>query len=196
MGTTTRAALWTSALLALALLGGLLWWAASERGLTARDLWETVDPPAESCAEEDPTTSGCLTPTALRLHGAAVARFGAPGPDAPIRSVTCWSEHAWNPSSDHPEGRACDFFPGRYGEFPEGDDLAAGWSVATWLRENARDLDVRYVIWQGRIWYQGSSDDGTGWGRPYTGGGVYDPQDATGGHFDHVHVSVGDGTRW
>ena len=125
MGTTTRAALWTSALLALVLLGGLLWWTASERGLTARDLWETVDPPPESCVEQDPTTSGCLTPTALRLHDAAVARF-----------------------------------------------------------------------WQGRIWSAGSSDDGDGWGRPYTGGGVYDPEDATGGHFDHVHVSVRDGSRW
>ncbi len=196
MGTTTRAALWASALLALALLGGLLWWTASERGLTARDLWETVDPPPESCVEQDPTTSGCLTPTALRLHDAAVARFGTPGADAPIRSVTCWSEHAWNPSSDHPEGRACDFFPGRYGEFPEGDDLAAGWAVAHWLRENAGELDVRYVIWQGRIWAAGSSDAGDGWGRPYTGGGVYDPEDATGGHFDHVHVSVRDGSRW
>jgi hypothetical protein len=59
-------------------------------------------------------------------------------------AVTCWSEHAWNPSSDHPEGRACDFFPGGYGDFAEDDD----------------------------------------------------PEDATGGHFDHVHVSVRDGSRW
>jgi hypothetical protein len=46
------------------------------------------------------------------------------------------------------------------------------------------------VIWQGRIWYRGGSDAGDEWGRPYNGGGVYDPTDATGGHFDHVHVSV------
>jgi hypothetical protein len=178
--------------LVLAVLGAALWWTATERGFSARDLWEVVDPPPpEPCTEDDPTTSGCLTPTALRLHDAAVARFGDPGRGAPVRSTTCWSEHAWNPSSDHPAGRACDFFPGRYGEFPEGDDLAAGWAVAHWLRGNARELDVRYVIWQGRIWYRGSSDAGDGWGRPYGGGGVYDPEDATGGHFDHVHVSVG-----
>ena len=35
---------------------------------------------------------------------------------------------------------------------------------------------------------QGTSDQG-GWGHPYTGGGVYDPNDAVGGHYDHIHVS-------
>ncbi|MDL5154439.1 hypothetical protein [Actinomycetospora termitidis] len=61
--------------------------------------------------------------------------------------------------------------------------------MATFLRENASELGVRYVIWQGRIWSRGAGDQG-GWGRPYDGGGVYDPSDATGGHYDHVHVSV------
>ena len=58
------------------------------------------------------------------------------------------------------------------------------------MRDNADELGIRYVIWQGRIWYRGGSDAGDEWGRPYNGGGVYDPTDATGGHFDHVHVSV------
>ena len=31
--------------------------------------------------------------------------------------------------------------------------------------------------------------DQDGWGRRYSGGGVYDVRDATGGHYDHVHVS-------
>lgn len=188
--TGTRAALTVGVLLVLALLGGLLWYAAAER--VPRAFWEVVDPPhPEPCSVQDPTTSGCLTPTALRLHDAAVARFGDPGRGAPIRSITCWSEHAWNPSSDHPDGRACDFFPAAYGAFAEGEDLADGWSVAQWTREKADEMGVRYVIWQGRIWYRGSSDAADGWGRPYGGGGVYDPDDATGGHFDHVHVSVG-----
>ncbi|MEU6701428.1 hypothetical protein [Pseudonocardia sp. NPDC046786] len=182
------------ALLALLLLGGALVWFAERRGLATDDLWEVVDPPPpEQCTQDDPTSSGCLTPSALRLHDAAVERFGEPGPQAPIRSLTCWSEHAWNPSSDHPEGRACDFFPAGYGEFPAGTDLEQGWAVADWLRANASELRVRYVIWQGRIWYRGAGDAGDGregWGRPYDGGGIYDPDDATGGHFDHVHVSV------
>lgn len=172
-------------LLAIALLGGIAVAVIGPR------LADVLDPrPPEACDRDDPTTAGCLTPTALRLHGAAVARFGEPGAGQPVRGITCWSEHAWNPGSDHPSGRACDFFPTRSGTFPEGDELRAGWAVANWMRDNADELGIRYVIWQGRIWYRGGSDAGDEWGRPYNGGGVYDPTDATGGHFDHVHVSV------
>ncbi|MCW0214568.1 MAG: hypothetical protein OJJ54_14510 [Pseudonocardia sp.] len=151
---------------------------------------ERVAPePSPGCIADDPTTAGCLTPAARALHDRTTAEFGPV-----LRSSSCWSEHAWNPSSDHPQGRACDFFPGRYGEFAAGAELDAGWAMANWLRDNAADLDVRYVIWQGRIWYRSGfragSTDRDGWGRPYDGGGVYDPEDATGGHFDHVHVSV------
>ncbi len=42
---------------------------------------------------------------------------------------------------------------------------------------------------KGRIWTAGTSDQG-GWGSPYTGGGIHDPRDVTGGHFDHVHVGI------
>ena len=151
-------------------------------------------PPPEACSESDPTadptTGGCLTPTARRLYDRTVETFGPTGADRPLRSVTCWAERPGNPTSDHPTGRACDVFPTRAGTFPEGAERDLGWSVAQWARDNARDLGVRYVIWQGRIWYRGTGDS-DGWGRPYTGGGVYDPADATGGHFDHVHISVG-----
>ena len=146
--------------------------------------------PAETCSVPDPTTArGCLTPTGRRLYDRTVARFGAPGPAAPIRSVTCWGTRETNADSDHPAGRACDFFPGRAGAFASGAELDAGWAMANWLRDNAADLDVSYVIWQGRIWVAGDPDL-DGWGKPYDGGGAYDPNDATGGHFDHVHVSV------
>lgn len=200
----TRVAPLLGVLLVLALLGGGLVWFAASRGFTTEDLWEIVDPPPpEACSEPDPTSAtaldpgpppaGCLTPSAARLLDAATDRFGEPGPDSGIRAVTCWSEHAWNPSSDHPAGRACDFFPAAYGAFPVGADLDDGWALANWARDNAAELRVRYVIWQGRIWYRGTGDTGTGrdgWGRPYTGGGVYDADDATGGHFDHVHISL------
>ncbi len=59
--------------------------------------------------------------------------------------------------------------------------------MAEWLRANADALDVSYVIWAGRTWSPSRASEG--W-RPYTGGGVYDPTDATGGHHDHVHVST------
>ncbi|WP_341359761.1 hypothetical protein V5H98_00345 [Georgenia sp. M64] len=133
------------------------------------------------CTAADPTgTGGCLTaPTSWMLEQVTAA-FGA-------QPATCWSEHAWNPGSDHPAGRACDFFPGPAGEFAAGTDLAEGWATAEWLRRHADALQVRYVIWQGRIWVE--SRPHLGWA-PYDGGGVYDPTDAVGGHFDHVHVSM------
>jgi len=107
---------------------------------------------------------------------------------SPIRSAGCWDEHAWNPTSDHPQGRACDYFPDATGIFPKGQELQNGWRLASWLRTHADALQVKYLIWQGRFWSATTSDT-DGWGRPYTGVGVYDPTDATGGHFDHVHVS-------
>lgn len=53
----------------------------------------------------------------------------------------------------------------------------------TWLVANADPLGVTYIIWDGRIW------TGSSW-RAYTGGGIYNPNHPTGGHHDHIHVSV------
>ncbi|GAA2848261.1 hypothetical protein GCM10010472_01470 [Pseudonocardia halophobica] len=146
--------------------------------------------PTTGCTVDDPTTSGCLTPQTRHLYDELVATFGPPGPDRPIRATTCWDPHPWNPTSDHPKGRACDIFPTRAGTFPQGAELQTGWSVATWLRAHADALGVGYLIWQGRFWNSRTGDGPGAWGTPYTGGGVYDPTDATGGHFDHVHISV------
>lgn len=136
---------------------------------------------ATGCDLPDPTgTGGCVTrATAWELRAVEEAFGSLP--------VSCWDEHAWNPSSDHPRGKACDYTFGTLGEFPDAVDTAHGWLLATWLRKNADRLDVRYVIWQGQIWVQGDRH----W-RPYDGGGVYDPTDPTGGHYDHVHVSTRD----
>ncbi|WP_094927343.1 transglycosylase SLT domain-containing protein [Pseudonocardia sp. MH-G8] len=144
---------------------------------------------SNGCTAPDPSSTGCLTPATHHALEQLLHAFGAPGAGAPIRSFTCWDTHAWNPSSDHPRGRACDFFPSRAGVFPEGAELANGWRIAGWLRAHAAALQVRYIIWQGRIWSPDSPDI-DGWGRPYTGGGIYDINDATGGHYDHVHLSV------
>ncbi|MGD9990129.1 hypothetical protein [Pseudonocardia sp.] len=141
------------------------------------------------CSATDPTGGRCLTPATRHAHDEIVRAFGPPGPGSPIRSAGCWDEHAWNPSSDHPQGRACDYFPDAAGVFPQGQELENGWRLATWLRTHADALKVKYVIWQGRFWSPDTPDT-DGWGRPYTGGGVYDPRDATGGHHDHVHLSV------
>ncbi|MHA7124895.1 hypothetical protein ACRTEC_00680 [Janibacter indicus] len=56
---------------------------------------------------------------------------------------------------------------------------ARGDQVAAWLQSNAGSLNIKYVIWQQRIWMPGGS-----W-KP-----MEDRGDPTQNHFDHVHVSV------
>ncbi|MDN5920407.1 MAG: hypothetical protein L0I76_35795 [Pseudonocardia sp.] len=141
------------------------------------------------CTAADPTGGRCLTAATRHAYDEIARVFGPPGGNRAVRSADCWDAHAWNPTSDHPRGQACDFFPTDAGRFPQGQELQNGWRLANWLRTHAATLKVSYVIWQGRIWTPGTPD-ADGWGRPYTGGGVYDPNDATGGHHDHVHLSI------
>jgi len=54
--------------------------------------------------------------------------------------------------------------------------------AANWLKQHAVRLDVRYVIWDGKIWSVARASEG--W-RTYTAG-----SGVTGGHYDHVHVSM------
>lgn len=137
---------------------------------------------ATGCERADPTSSGCLTGAMAHLYDQTGTAFGRwPW------GVACWDRHEWNPSSDHPRGKACDYTVGRIGAFPDEPDLSTGWRLAEWLRAYAPALQVKYVIYQGKIWYASRAD--RGW-TPYGGGGVYDPTDPTGGHYDHIHVST------
>ncbi|MDN5919693.1 MAG: hypothetical protein L0I76_32110 [Pseudonocardia sp.] len=143
-----------------------------------------------SCVPPDPTRGeGCLTGATRHGLQAAELVFGGLDAGPVVQEAGCWDEHAWNPSSDHSKGRACDLFPGTAGTFPKGADLDHGWEIAHWFEANAAPLKVEYLIWQGRYWDPSVTGDGSGWGRRYTGGGVYDTKDPTGGHWDHVHVS-------
>ena len=144
------------------------------------------------CKLTDPTSHGCLTATTLYGLDSAVDAFGDFHAGPTLRSASCWDAHAWNPSSDHAKGRACDMFPGAPGKFAQGEPLMEGWRVANWYRANAAALHVKYLIWQGRYWQAGGKDVGGGWGERYDGGGVYNTRSATGGHYDHVHVSYQD----
>lgn len=144
---------------------------------------------ATDCEPPDPTgVDGCLTGATRHGLTTAAATFGGWSEGPVIRSAGCWDRHAWNPRSDHPRGRACDLFAAAPGSFASGGELESGWKVADWFRTNSEPLRVKYLIWQGRYWDPAVADDG-GWGRRYTGGGIYDVRNATGGHFDHVHVS-------
>jgi hypothetical protein len=157
------------------------------------------------CKLSDPTSRGCLTATTLHGLESEVDAFGAFRAGPTLRSASCWDAHAWNPTSDHTKGKACDLFPGAPGKFAAGDALIEGWRVANWYRANAAALHVKYLIWQGRYWQASGSkvsgskvsgnvggDIGGGWGERYDGGGVYNTRSATGGHYDHVHVSYQD----
>ena len=57
---------------------------------------------------------------------------------------------------------------------------AQGDSVAAYVMAHASELNVKYVIWQQRIWYPSSG----------TWKGMADRGSPTANHMDHVHVSV------
>jgi hypothetical protein len=129
---------------------------------------------------DDPTSNGKITARMLHLYQQTLAAF----PD------TGWGCYSPRPGtkSEHPLGRACDItFGNKIGQRPNTAHLEAGWRVTNWMKDNADVLGVQYLIWQGQIWSLASDADG--W-RPYNGGGMHDPASITGGHFDHLHVTV------
>jgi septal ring factor EnvC (AmiA/AmiB activator) len=114
-----------------------------------------------------------LTPTAKRLYGLVTRIFD-------LHAIGGWRPTGSVPGSDHPRGRALDVFVSH----PGAQGRALGWRVANWAADNAWALDVKYVIFNGRIW-----TGGEGW-HAYR-----HPSDAcncnpTLRHDDHVHISV------
>lgn len=86
-------------------------------------------------------------------------------------------------TSNHNTGNALDCtISNAIGQYPNATQKAQGWKLAYWLQKHAVKLDVRYVIWQGKIWSVARASEG--WRNYTAGGGV------TGGHYDHVHVSI------
>jgi hypothetical protein len=144
---------------------------------------------ATGCRPPDPTGSGCLTGATRHGLAAVGTAFGGWQNGPIVHTAGCWDRHAWNPTSDHSRGKACDFMVTRPGSFAQGAERDNGWELAEWLRTNAAALQVKYLIWQGRYWDPNVRDEPGSWGTRYTGGGIYDVRSATGGHFDHVHAS-------
>jgi hypothetical protein len=127
----------------------------------------------ESCNQNDPTTSGCITPRTLHsLQQARAAGF--------TRFTSCY--RSAEDGGEHPRGRACDFSVQQsgFGGVAGGGDRDYGNRLANWLVYNARALGVLYVIWFKKIWMPS-----TGW-RSYSGGGG----DPSSDHTNHVHLSV------
>ena len=100
-----------------------------------------------------------------------------------LAQIRCWDAHEWNPSSDHPMGKACDFMQ----QYTTPEGVAAGWRQANWYVANQAPLGINYVIWQNSIWTAGSP---RGW-VPYQSSvyGCPNPANITGCHMDHIHVS-------
>ncbi len=159
---------------------------AALAGVAAPTAWSGG---ATRCVPPDPTSGGCLTGATRHGLSAVGDAFGGWRAGPVVHSTGCWDRHAWNPSSDHSRGKACDFMVTRPGTFAKGTERHNGWAVANWLRANAGPLQVKYLIWQGRYWDPSVHDDPGNWGTRYTGAGIYNVRSATGGHFDHVHAS-------
>ncbi|NHN54359.1 M23 family metallopeptidase [Calidifontibacter sp. DB0510] len=129
---------------------------------------------------DDPTSGGQITARMLHLYQQGTAAFSD-------TSWACYSPRRGT-RSEHPLGRACDLtFGNAIGQHPTPAQLEAGWEVTNWMKDHAETLGVEYLIWQGKIW--SLARDAEGW-RDYTGGGMHDPGDVTGGHYDHLHVTV------
>ncbi|MEV6412209.1 hypothetical protein [Kribbella sp. NPDC051718] len=147
------------------------------QGLVSGQPINGVWPPEQQTIADPTGTGGLVTPRTAAWVALARKSLGA-------LSMSCWDAHAWNPTSDHPRGKACDIMVG--GNSRRSAPIKAeGDRIANWAVQTAAQTGVHYVIWYGKIW---SAKRGT-W-IPYNGGGVYVPTDVTGGHFDHVHVSL------
>ncbi|MDN5762644.1 MAG: M23 family metallopeptidase [Microlunatus sp.] len=86
-----------------------------------------------------------------------------------------------DPMPDHPSGLAVDFMIPNY---QTAAGKAFGWKVAHWLQANQRQLGVKYVIFDNKIWNVERDDDG--W-RVYRANGQGDDSSL---HYNHVHVTV------
>ncbi|MFC6344829.1 hypothetical protein ACFP8W_22805, partial [Nocardioides hankookensis] len=85
--------------------------------------------------------------------------------------------------SAHYEGRAVDIFVRPI----SAENKVRGWAIAQYLVAQADRLDIKTVIFDGRIWTAGSKS-GDGWRH-------YEPPERSGDraileHRDHVHVDV------
>lgn len=145
---------------------------------------------AETMTIPDPTPGahgGAITARLYTLITAVQATY----PRINTAALYCWDAHTFNPSSDHSRGRACDipFYGCEFGDAARAASpttgTLAGNAAANWLVANAARYGIHYVIWHGKIWYAT-----TGTWQTYTGAAGSDPSTCSGGHYDHIHVSV------
>ena len=127
-------------------------------GLISGEPINGVWPPEDATVTDPSGTKGMVTPRTAAWVSQARAALGT-------LSLGCWDAHLWNPTSDHPKGRACDLFVG--GDSRRSAPAKAdGDRIANWAIQTAAKTGVHYVIWYGKIW-----SARTGQWKTYNGGG-------------------------
>ena len=129
-----------------------------------------------------PPAAGCLTPATRHAHDEITRAFGPPGPAPRSAPPPAGTHTPGTPAATTPTAAPATYFPTTAGQLPHTarNSPTAGASPPGSAPTPPR-CTSSYVIWQGRIWSPNTPDT-DGWGRPYTGGGIYDPPDPTGGH--------------
>lgn len=128
-----------------------------------------------SCPDTGSLAEKGLTPDALLVLRSVNARFGN-------HTYGGLGKRPANAGSDHATGRAVDIMITDWQTRPGADH---GTKIAEWVRSNAHELGVTYVIWRAKIW--SVTRNAEGW-RSYTHpSGEPTPTLA---HMDHVHVGV------
>jgi hypothetical protein len=143
--------------------------ATSYEGLAPSPAADPTPPPKSESVGPNTSSYQRLTPTTKRLYAKVSQTFK-------VRSIGGWRAVGSVEGSDHPHGRAIDVMTW--------SNRSLGWRIATWAVANADRLDVKYVIFNGRIWTRSR-----GWH------GYRHPSDPcncnpTLRHDDHVHISV------
>ena len=169
---------------------------AAPNAPSATDLTGLPDPApftgaSRGCTVGDPTSRGCLTPATRYALTQITAAFGSPRRTGHPLAQPAGTPIS-KPASDHPKGRACDLFTGTPGQFATGD-RPRQWLANRHLATRPRHRTAHPLPHLARPHLEPRPPpDQNGWGRPYNGGGIYDPTDTTGGHYDHIHVSIDD----
>ena len=142
---------------------------ARERAAASRPTVISSDSDGGHLGGPNTASYNYLTPNGKRVYGLVERIFD-------VHSIGGWRPYGSVPGSDHPRGRAIDVMTW--------SNRSLGWRIATWASGNAWALNVKYVIFNGRIWTRGR-----GWH------GYRHPSDPcncnpTLRHDDHVHISV------
>jgi hypothetical protein len=142
---------------------------ARQRAASSRPTVLSNDSDGGSLAGPNTTSYNYLTPNAKRIYGLVVRIFD-------VHSIGGWRPYGSVPGSDHPKGRAIDVMTW--------SNRSLGWRIANWAVGNAWALDIKYVIFNGRIWTRSR-----GW---HAYRHPSDPCNCnpTLRHDDHVHISV------